>query len=80
MSWLCYQRGSLLPGRARYSRGSVLNQWGSTCYGWGIQLKLHHQFQNHQVSGTIRPFTSIRGGHGSNPIPKFYCSKFTGKV
>ena len=63
------------PPTAR-SGDSVFNQWGSTAYGWGIQLKLHHHYQNHKVSHTVTPFTAIRGGsYGQAPIPTFYCSK-----
>lgn len=64
----------------------VINQWGSTAYGWGVQVYNHHRYMNHEISTEIGPFTAIRepgaslSYAGAAPIPTLWCSDYHGPL
>ena len=58
--------------------GSIFNEYGG--WGWGIQTRDHHRYQNRQFGENVHQFTEIRGSGGAShdgkyPIPFFYCAE-----
>ena len=53
----------------------MFNQWGSTAYGWGIQLKLHHHYQcvalNQNASRTL--ICAVTGNSKRVPVLVLSC-------